>query len=104
MRAGTEFPQGETLNEGPAETEGEKITQLYKLISNISMAINQHAVMINKQQASQKKYVEEQEIISHFDTIAESISLYDEEFIRALDLSGTWRVTRHQQVRRRDRQ
>ena len=74
--------------EGTAESEEEKIAQLYKLISNISMAINQHAVMINKQQSSQKKFVEEHEVISHFDTIAESISLYDEDFIKALDLAG----------------
>lgn len=52
------------------------------------MAVNQHAVMINKQQVTQKKFVEENEVVSHFDTIAESISLYDEEFIKALDLKG----------------
>ena len=50
------------------------------------MAINQHAVVINKQQTSQKKYVEEQEACSYFDKIAESISLYDEEFIQRLEI------------------
>jgi hypothetical protein len=88
VRAGTEFPQGDPFQEGPGETDSEKVAHLYKLISNLSMAVNQHAVMINKQQVSQKKFVEEQEVISHFDTIAESISLYDEEFIKALDLKG----------------
>lgn len=88
MRSGTEYPQGETLLESPGETDTEKIGHLFKLISNVSMAINQHAVMINKQQASQKKFVEEQEVTSLFDKIAESISLYDDEFIQRLEIPG----------------
>ena len=57
------------------------------------MAINQHAVMINKQQTSQKKYLEEQEACSYFDKIAESISLYDEEFIQRLEIPDASRYS-----------
>lgn len=45
--------------------------------------------MINKQQNSQKKFVEEHEVTSLFDKIAESISLYDDEFIQRLEIPGT---------------
>jgi len=77
---------------------------MFKLINNISMAINQHAVMINKQQSSQKKYVEESEVCSLFDKIAESISLYDDEFIDRLEIPGTRSSPSCQQVQRRHRE
>lgn len=64
------------------------MNHLFKLITNMSMAINQHAVIINKQQVNQKKFVEESEVCSMFDKIAESISLYDDEFIQRLEIPG----------------
>ena len=80
------------------------MSHLFKLINNISMAINQHAVMINKQQSGQKKFVEESEVCSLFDKIAESVSLYDDEFIERLEIPGRPRSSSRQQVQRRDRE
>lgn len=50
------------------------------------MALNQHAVVINKHQESNKTYVEEAELSGHLDKIAESVSLYDEEFVARLEI------------------
>jgi hypothetical protein len=86
VRAGTDFPQGDPASDPPGETDADKIAHLFKLVNNVSMALNQHAVLINKQQTSQKKYLEEQEACSYFDKIAESISLYEEEFIQRLEI------------------
>lgn len=57
------------------------------------MALNQHAVIINKQQESTKKYVEEAEMSSHLDKIAESVSLYDEEFVARLEIPDASRYS-----------
>lgn len=86
VRSGTDYPHGEPTGEETGETPEDKMANMYKLINNISMALNQHAVMINKQYTSQKKYVEEKEVCSLFDKVAESISIYDEEFIQRLEI------------------
>lgn len=57
------------------------------------MALNQHAVVINKQQETTNKYVEEAELSSHLDKIAESVSLYDEEFVARLEIPDASRYS-----------
>jgi hypothetical protein len=88
VRAGTEYPAGDINHELPGETDPDKIAQLFKMINNLSMALNQHAVIINKTQQNEKKYLEEQEACGMFDKIAEAISLYDNEFIEKLEIPG----------------
>jgi hypothetical protein len=70
--------------------DSDKIGSLHEFMKTITQAVNQHAVMMNNMHEKQKDFVEHRELIGSFDKIEGAISLYDTEFLKKLEIEGTF--------------